>query len=290
MSIKFAERLVTCLLFASLFSSVSVAQQTTPPPNAQTQTQTQPQASGQDQKTQPSDNDKSGQNASGVAPAGTSKDRLFYTLPNFLTLENAGKLAPLTWKQKFSVVARGTFDPVQYPWWGLLAGVSQAENSEPAYRQGAVGYAKRYGTTAADSMIENFMVGAVFPSILHQDPRYYQSGKGGFGRRTGYAISRIFVTRSDSGSTQFNYSEIVGSALAASISTYSYHPEGTYISTPTNPHMFIASDRTLVNTASVWGTQVCLDTVTLVVKEFWPDVRRKLAHKSKPGQVGSSGQ
>ena len=171
--------------------------------------------------------------------SGTSNDRLFYTLPNFLSLENAGKLPPLTAKQKFAVVARGTFDYVQFPWWGLLAAINQADNAEPAYGQGFEGYAKRYGTTAADGIIENFMTAAVLPSLLHQDPRFYQSGKGGFARRSGYAISRIFVTRSDSGHSQFNYSEIFGSAAAATISTYSYHPRSTYLSTPTNPHMFI---------------------------------------------------
>jgi hypothetical protein len=213
--------------------------------------------------------------------AGTSNDRLFYTLPNFLTLENGGKLPPLSAKEKFKVVALGTFDPVQYPWWGLLSAISQAENSEPAYGQGWAGYGKRYGTTAGDSTVENFMVGAVFPSILHQDPRFYQSSEGGFEHRMWYAITRIFVTRGDSGNKQFNFSEVFGSAFAAAVSTYSYHPGSTFVSTPTNPHMFIGSDRTLSNTTSVWGTQIGLDTVTLAVKEFWPDVHRKLSHKQK---------
>ena len=219
--------------------------------------------------------------------AGTSNDRLFKVLPNFLTLETAGKLPPLTAKQKFAVVARGTFDPVQFPWWGLLSAISQADNSEPAYGQGWDAYAKRYGTTAADSIIENFMTQAVFASVLHQDPRFYQSSTGGFGRRSWYAVSRIFVTRTDSGHAQFNYSEIFGAATAAAVSTYSYHPKSTYLSTPTNPHMFIPSDRTLLNTASVWGTQVALDTFTIFLKEFWPDVRRKMSHKPAV-QTGST--
>jgi hypothetical protein len=213
--------------------------------------------------------------------AGTSNDRLFYTLPNFLTLENGGKLPPLSAKEKFKVVALGTFDPIQYPWWGILSAIDQASNSEPAYGQGWAAYGKRYGIVAADSTVENFMVGAVFPSILHQDPRFYQSSKGGFEHRTWYAITRIFVTRGDSGNAQFNFSEIFGSAFAAAVSTYSYHPKSTYVITPTNPHMFIGSDRTLANTASVWGTQIGLDTVNLVVKEFWPDIHRKLSHKQK---------
>jgi len=212
---------------------------------------------------------------------GTSNDRLFYTLPNFLSIENTAQLPPLTAKQKFAVVARGTFDPVQFPWWAFLSAISQAEDSEPGYGQGWEGYGKRFGTAAADGIIENFMTAAVLPSLLHQDPRFFQSSKGGFLRRSEYAVSRIFVTRTDSGGTQFNYSEIVGSALSASISTYSYHPKSTYVSTPTNPHKFVGSDRTLVNTADVWGSQVAYDTITIVVKEFWPDIHRKLAKKHK---------
>ena len=214
---------------------------------------------------------------------GTSNDRLFYTLPNFLSLENAGNVPPLTTKQKFGVVARGSFDYVIYPWYGFLSALSQAENSEPGFGQGAEGYAKRYGSAFADGTIENFITGAVLPSLLRQDPRFFQSGKGSFMHRTGYAVSRIFVTRTDSGGQQFNYSEVVGSALSATISTYSYHPKGGFVTTPSG-RQFISSDRTLTNTASVWGTQVGYDTLTIVVKEFWPDIHRKLSHKNKSHQ------
>jgi hypothetical protein len=220
------------------------------------------------------------QSKQGKVP-GTSKDRLLYTLPNFLTLENAGKLPPMPVKDKFKVVALSTFDPVNFAWWGLLSGISQGENSEPAFGQGWASYGKRYGTQAGDSTVENFMVGAVFPSVLHQDPRFYQSSQGGFGRRAWYAGTRIFVTRGDSVHKQFNFSEIFGAAFAAAISTYSYHPKSTYLSTPTNPHMFVTSDRTLLNTTSVWGTQVGLDTITYGLKEFWPDIRRKVRHQPK---------
>jgi hypothetical protein len=198
---------------------------------------------------------------------GTSKDRLFYTLPNFLTVQNAGNVPPMTVGQKFKAEVRSSFDPVQIAWYGFLAGLSQAENSEPGYGQGAQGYGKRYGAAAADGTIENFMVAAVFPSMLHQDPRFFQSGKGGFWHRTLYAWSRIVVTRGDNGSSQVNYSEIFGSALAAGISTYSYHPR---------------ADKTLDNTLKVWGTQVGWDSLTYVIKEFWPDIRRWV-HKKNAG-------
>lgn len=134
---------------------------------------------------------------------GTSNDRLFYTLPNFLTIENTKQIPPLSAKEKFKVVARSSFDYVEYPWYGFLAAVSQAENSEPGYGQGAAGYGKRYGAAFADGTIESFWAGAILPSALHQDPRFYQSGQRGFWRRAGYAISRIFITRTDSGNKTF---------------------------------------------------------------------------------------
>jgi len=194
-----------------------------------------------------------------------SKDRLFFALPNFLTLENSAHVAPMTAGQKYKVAVRSSFDYVQIPWYAALAGISQAQNSEPGYGQGAEGYAKRFGAAFADGTIENFMVNAVVPSVLHTDPRYYQLGKGGFVHRTGYALSRLFITRTDSGHNTFNFGEIGGSAAAAAISTYSYHPE---------------SDKTLSNTASVWGTQVGYDAIRIVLNEFWPDIRRKF-HKTK---------
>ncbi len=190
-------------------------------------------------------------------------DRIFWTLPNYLTVENAKKIPPLTAGQKFKLVALGTFDPVEYPYVGVLALIDQAENTDPSFRQGFAGYARRYGAAFADTTIENFMVGAVFPSLLHQDPRYYQSGKGGFFHRAGSAALRVFITRNDSGKTQFNYSEWAGSAVAAALSN-TYHP----------PH-----DRTAANSTNIWLTQIWGDAAGFELKEFWPDIRRKLHKK-----------
>jgi hypothetical protein len=287
LSIKIAARLMAGLALAGVFTSLSSAQQTTQPSSpdstAQPSQQTPPkgESPASPQPPQP-DKGANGQDSKGDASgtsSGTSKDRLFYALPNFLSLENGGKVPPLTTKQKFAVVTRGSFDYVQIPWYAFLSGLSQAQNSEPGFGQGAAGYGKRFGSAMADGTIENYLTSAILPSLLRQDPRFFQSGKGGFARRTGYAVSRIFVTRTDSGGPQFNTSEILGSAISAAISTYSYHPRSEYVSTPTNPHKFIPSDRTLKNTASVWGTQVGYDTITIVVKEFWPDIHRKLSHK-----------
>jgi hypothetical protein len=196
-----------------------------------------------------------------------SKDRLFYALPNFLTVENANQLPPLTAGQKFKLQARSQFDYVEIPWYGILAGFSQARNTSAGYGQGAEGYGKRYASEWADGSIENFMVAAVFPSVLHQDPRFYQSGKGSFWHRFGYAASRIVVTRTDSGREVFNASEIFGSVTAAAISTYSYHPR---------------DERNLSNIGKVWATQIGLDTFTYTMKEFWPDIHRRFSRKKQP--------
>ena len=120
-------------------------------------------------------------------------DRLFFVLPNYLTVENAKKIPPLTTAQKFKLVALGTFDPVEFPYVGVLAAIDQAQNQFPSYGQGFKGYAKRFGVGFADTTVENFMVGAVVPSILHEDPRYFQSGKGGFWHRAGYAATRMLI-------------------------------------------------------------------------------------------------
>ena len=239
---------VVLVVTFSLAALAALAQQQTPAP------------SPSKDSSAPADKDKntSVNEKSQVNPqTGISNDRLFYALPNFLSVE-ATQLPPMTWQQKYKAVARGSFDYVEYPWYAVLSGICQAENCEPGYRQGAAGYAKRYGAYFADGTIENFVTSAVLPSILRQDPRYYQLGKGSFMHRTGYAISRMFVTRTDAGGEQFNISEILGGAISAGISTYAYHPR---------------ADRTVPNTMSVWGTQLGYDTITAVVKEFWPDIK-----------------
>jgi hypothetical protein len=259
--------LVLCC--ALLPAGAQTTDQKSSEPSAQSSQSPPPAAPSGTASVQGTDKSKDGQDKGKDPNAGTSKDRLFYALPNFLTLENSSQVPPLTAGQKFKVVARGTFDYVQIPWYGFLAGISQATDSEESFGQGAEGYGKRFGSYVADGTIENFMTGAILPSLLRQDPRYFQSGKGSFMHRTEYSVSRIFITRGDSGGQQFNYSEVFGSAIASGISTYSYHPR---------------EDRTVANAFSVWGSQVGYDTITLVVKEFWPDIRRKMQRKKHPSQ------
>ena len=181
-----------------------------------------------------------------------------------MPLPNDTAAPPLSVAAKFKVCARGSFDYIEYPVYGMLAGISPAENSEPGYGRGAAGYGERYGAALADGTIAGFMTGAVLPSLLRQDPRYYQLGKGGFWRRTGYAVSRIFVTPADSGRIQFNASEIIGSPLSAGISDHGYHP---------------SDQRTVPNSLSVWGSQVGYDAISIVFNQFWPEIHRRFRKK-----------
>jgi hypothetical protein len=186
----------------------------------------------------------------------TKDDRMFYVMPNYLTVENQSQVKPISWKEKFAISAKGTFDPYEFAIVGVVAGIRQAENSYPAFGQGAEGYGKRYGAAFADQVDGNLMVGGVYPTILKTDPRYFRLGEGRYGHRFLYAISRVFVTRKDSGASMFNIPEFAGNATAIAISNV-YYP---------------ASDRSFVSSFTGWGVQMGIDAFGNELKEFWPDV------------------
>ena len=176
-------------------------------------------------------------------------------------MENGKQVPPLTTGQKYHEAIRESFDYVDYAWYGFLAGLSQTNNGDPGYGGGARGYAKRYSAGFADGTIENLLTSAVFSALLHEDPRYYQLGTGGAWRRMGYSISRTVVTRTDDGRERFSYSEILGSGLAAVLSN-AYHA---------------SRDRGAAPTMSTWLSLVAYDTGQTVVREFWPDIHRKIS-------------
>jgi hypothetical protein len=151
------------------------------------------------------------------------KQRLMGVIPNFYT-SYVYDAAPLTWKQKFSFATRGTFDPVAVIGVGFAAGIEQANNSFPGYGQGAAGYSKRYAAKFVDGRSSDFLTHAVFPSVFHQDPRYYYQGSGTAKSRLLHAVSSAFVTRSDSGRTEPNYSYLLGDTSAAALSNL-YYPQ-----------------------------------------------------------------
>ena len=185
---------------------------------------------------------------------------IMWVIPNYRTEEGGTEFYPLMPEQKFKLAFDDSFDPTAFLVAGVFAGTSMAQDQYQSFGQGAKGFSKYYGGAFADQAIGNMMTESIFPTILHQDPRYFTKGKGSFLKRTGYAISREFVTRNDDGRNHFNTSELMGNAVAAGISNL-YYP---------------AADRSLGKTADKWAQQISLDTAFNIMKEFWPDVRRKL--------------
>lgn len=197
---------------------------------------------------------------------GTVNDRIFEVIPNYGTVENANELPRLTTGQKFRIATASVFDWGSYPFNGALAGIAQARNDPKQWGQGWGAYGKRFGASFADNSTGTFMTVAVFPTLFREDPRYYQLGRGGFRRRAYHAVNRLFVTRTDSGHTRFNYSESVGNAVAAAISNIYHVPE----------------DRTASRNATTFAFLIVYDGLSNGLKEFWPDIRRKLFHKNTP--------
>src|SRR2546427_7619170 len=146
---------------------------------------------------------------------GTINDRIFEVLPNYGTVENTKNLPPLTAGQKFRLATAGVFDWGAYPFNVILAGIAQAKNDPKEWGQGWDAYGKRYGASFADNSIGTYMTTAIFPSLLHEDPRYYQLGRGRFGHRAYHAVNRLFITRADSRHDRFNLSESIRHALAS---------------------------------------------------------------------------
>src|SRR5580704_8678311 len=141
--------------------------------------------------------------------------RILWVIPNYRAVSADTHLPPLSLKNKFWLATQDSFDYSAFIFAGMLAGVGQAQNSYPEFRQGAVGYGRYYWHTLADQTVENYMVEAILPSALGHDTRYYTLGRGGVVKRTGYAFSRVLITRTDAGNETFNSSEIVGAGAAA---------------------------------------------------------------------------
>jgi hypothetical protein len=261
--IIFAAMLLAALLLPFPATARQLADQNPQRPHTVTATQPPAQPPTQTQSGQTQAGDESSENQSQEQATTPKNDRLFGVLPNYLTVENQAKVPPLTPGGKFKLVASNAFDPVIFPFIGFIALVNQGQNSDPGFGQGAAGFGKRYGAAFGDSTIGSFMTGAIFPSVFKQDPRYYQLVHGGFRRRALYSITRILITRTDSGRRQFNSSELVGNLVAAGISN-AYHP---------------AQDRSLSNTLIGWGNDTGWDMMANIAQEFWPDIHVWLKQK-----------
>jgi Carboxypeptidase regulatory-like domain len=151
------------------------------------------------------------------------KQRVLGVIPNFYVSYDPYAIA-LRPKQKFELAWKTTIDPVTFVLVGAVAGIQQSQNSFGGYGQGAEGYAKRYGAGYADFITGTFIGGAILPSLLKQDPRYFYKGTGSKTSRALYAISMAVISKGDNGRWQPAYSAIIGSLIAAGISNAYYPP------------------------------------------------------------------
>jgi len=199
---------------------------------------------------------------------GKQTKRILGIIPNFRAVSVDTHLPPQTRKEKFVGFAKDSFDYSSFIWIGALAGVSQLKNSTPEFGQGAAGFGRYYWHSFADQTNENLWVGFLLPVAARQDPRYYTLGRrtaNGYNgplKRAGYAVSRLFITRTDSGGNTFNVSEVGGAGAAAAISNL-YYP---------------SPERTWTKTYQRWLLNASLDGMTDVFREFWPDIDQAIFH------------
>jgi hypothetical protein len=192
--------------------------------------------------------------------------RILGIIPNFRAISTDEKLPAQSVKEKFVTATQDSFDYSSIFIPAALAVYSLETNATPEFGNGGLGYARYLWHSAVDQTSENYMVEFVVPVITREDTRYYTLGRGGFLKRTGYALSRAVVTRSDSDKEVFNFSEVVGAGASAGLSSV-YYP---------------SRERSLGNTGKEWGIDVGIDAASFVVKEFWPDLNHWLFHGAKP--------
>jgi hypothetical protein len=150
------------------------------------------------------------------------QQRVLGFIPNFYVTYRADA-APLTTKLKFQLAWKSSTDPVTMFGTAFLAGLQQAGDQYSEFGQGAQGYGKRFGAAYADVLASTFLSGAVFPSLLRQDPRYFYKGTGSTRSRILRAVDNSVICKGDNGRWQINYSNIAGSFGGAAIAS-TYYP------------------------------------------------------------------
>jgi hypothetical protein len=190
--------------------------------------------------------------------------RIFGIIPNFRTSPTLRDYKPLTTRQKFKLATQDSFDRGSIILAALFGGLGQLTDSTPSYGQGAAGYARYFSASYGDFVIGNYMTEAIFPTILHQDPRYFRRATGRKRSRLGSAVGQIFWTHTDSGRRQFNFSEIVGNSTSVAISN-AYYPD----------------NRNASDAAMKLGIQIGVDMASNILKEFSPELNRMFSRKHK---------
>jgi hypothetical protein len=197
-------------------------------------------------------------------PAPSPDKRVFGVLPNYSTANASEVYFPISARQKLTIAAKDSFDYPLVILAAALAGAGQFTNQNPSFGPGVSGYGLRVGTSYGDQAICNLMTEGIFPVMLREDPRYFRRGYGSTWSRFGYAISRVLVTRTDSGGTRFNFSEVLGNATGIAISNSYY-----------------SDNRTAGDNIAKLSEQISTDAISQVLKEFWPDIKRMWFHRGE---------
>jgi hypothetical protein len=194
--------------------------------------------------------------------AETEPKRILGIVPNYRTSPSPTNYQPISAKEKFVLGTQDSFDRGTVILAAAFAGYGQLSNSNRSFGQGAAGYGQYFGASYGDFVIGNYMTEAVFPTILHQDPRYFRRGTGSTWSRIFYAVRQTLWTHSDSGGMQFNYSEVLGNSTAVAISNAYYK-----------------DNRDVGDAVTKLGTQIGVDMAANVLKEFSSDINRKFFRK-----------
>ncbi len=190
--------------------------------------------------------------------------RIFWIIPNFRTSPVLTPYQPIGPREKFHIATLDSFDRGTVALGALFGAEAQLTRANPSFGDGVPSYAHYFATAYADYVIGDYMTEAIFPAMLHQDPRYFRRGTGGFWSRIGYAAGQIFWTHGDSGRGQVNFSEIGGNSTAVAISM-AYYPD----------------NRTAPEAVSKLGGQLGVNMTSNILKEFWPDLERSFSRKRK---------
>jgi len=200
-----------------------------------------------------------------TAPATTPVDkRVFGVLPNYRTANLTAEYHPITSKQKMTIALKDSFDYPLFFLGATYAALYQLDDDHADFGQGAKGYFKRLGTSYTDQVLGNMFTEGLLPIAFHEDPRYFRLNEGTVRHRTFYALSRIFVTKTDTGARSFNFAEVVGNGTSTLIG-WSYYTD----------------TRDAEDYFQAFGTQLATDAISQVLKEFWPDVKRRYFKRHK---------
>jgi hypothetical protein len=187
--------------------------------------------------------------------------RILGIVPNYRTSESLKDYSPIVPRQKFALASQDSFDRGTVILGAFFGGEAQLTKSTPSWRGGS-GFAKYFSASFADFVVGNYMTEAVYPTIFHQDPRYFRRSTGSGWSRLGSAAKQIFWTRADSGSMQFNFSEVIGASTGVAISN-TYYPD----------------NRNASDALTKLGIQIGVDMVGNILKEFSPEISRIVSHK-----------